>query len=57
MALLALIAHAGHDHPGNLEALAPILVGAIVVPLIVLGVVARVFWRAAQREREPGSSR
>jgi membrane protein DedA with SNARE-associated domain len=57
MALLVLIAHAGHDHPGNIEALAPILVAAIVVPLIVLAVVARVFWRAAQRDREPGGSK
>jgi membrane protein DedA with SNARE-associated domain len=57
MPLLVLIAHAGHDHPGNIEALAPILVAAIIVPLIVLGVVARVFWRAAQREREPRGSK
>jgi hypothetical protein len=55
MAPLALIAHAGHGHPGNLEALAPILVAAIIVPLIVLAVVARVFWLAAKREREPRS--
>jgi hypothetical protein len=57
MAVLVLLAHAGHDHPGNLEALAPILVAAIIVPLVVLGVVARLFWRAAQRERESGGSK
>jgi hypothetical protein len=45
----ALLAHAGHpvyDHP----ALAAIGIAAIVIPLVVLGVVGRIFVRAARDE-------
>jgi cytochrome c-type biogenesis protein CcmH/NrfF len=47
----ALLAHAGHpvyDHP----ALAVIAIAAIVIPLLVLGVVGRIFVRSARAERE-----
>jgi hypothetical protein len=54
-AMLDLLAHGGHpiyDHP----AMAAIAVAAMVIPLIVLAVIGRVFWRAAkqdERERPP----
>jgi hypothetical protein len=50
-AMLALIAHGGHplyDHP----AMAAIAIAAIVIPLVVLGVIGRIFVRAARDERE-----
>jgi|Tabmets5t2r1_1033131.scaffolds.fasta_scaffold03764_3 ABC-type glycerol-3-phosphate transport system permease component len=47
--MLTLLAHGGHpvyDHP----AMAAIAVAAIVIPLVVLGVVGRIFVRAARDE-------
>jgi hypothetical protein len=44
-----LLAHGGHpvyDHP----AMAAIAIAAIVVPLIVLAVIGRIFWRASKEE-------
>jgi hypothetical protein len=52
----ALLAHAGHpvyDHP----AVAVIAIAAIVIPLVVLGVVGRIFVRAARDDRERESTR
>ncbi|HZG48693.1 MAG TPA: hypothetical protein VEY90_04165 [Thermoleophilaceae bacterium] len=55
--MLELLAHGGHpiyDHP----AMAAIAVAAMVIPLIVLAVIGRVFWRAAkQDEQDPPPAR
>jgi hypothetical protein len=44
-----LLAHPGHalyDHP----AMAALAIAALVVPMVVLVVVGRVFWRAAKND-------
>ena len=49
--MAALLAHAGHpvyDHP----AMAAIAIAAIIIPLVVLGVVGRIFVRAAKQDRD-----
>jgi cbb3-type cytochrome oxidase subunit 3 len=48
---MELLAHAGEVH-GEPLALAAIAIAAMVIPLIVLGFVARAFWRAAKRDAE-----
>lgn len=49
---MPLLAHGGHplyDHP----AMAAIAVAAMVIPMIVLAVIGRIFWRASKEdERE-----
>ena len=52
LALPAILAHAGHGHgPGGGE-VAAIAVAAMVIPLVVLVVIGRAFWRAAKRDSE-----
>jgi hypothetical protein len=48
-----LIAHGGHalyDHP----AMMAISLAALIIPLIVLGFVAKIFVRSAKRDRAAG---
>jgi uncharacterized membrane protein len=56
-ALVPLVAHAGPgvDHAGEI-ALAAVAIAAMVIPLIVLGFMGRVFWRAAKRDEEAARS-
>jgi hypothetical protein len=57
LAPLAALAHTspGLGH-GSEVALAVVGVAAIVIPLIVLAVVGRAFWRAAERDEERSRS-
>ena len=50
---LLTVAHAGHGHGGygGME-LAAIMIGAMVIPLTILGFVGWSFYRSAKRERE-----
>jgi hypothetical protein len=52
MELLLLLAHGGHAHEGNYAALLPIMLAALIVPLIVLAVVGRAFYRSSKRDGE-----
>ena len=54
MAVLAftVLAHAGHGHEDGSSALAAIGVLAMVIPLIVLVVVARMFLRASRQDED-----
>jgi hypothetical protein len=55
MALLALVAplaHAGHGHDPGAPELVAIAIAAMVIPLVVLGLIGRAFWRAAKRDSE-----
>jgi uncharacterized membrane protein YhiD involved in acid resistance len=51
---MELFAHAGVHVHGGAE-LAAVAVAALVIPLIVLAVVGRMFWRAAKRDSERGT--
>ncbi len=58
---LFLVAHGGgggHSHAGEIG-LAAIAIAAMVIPLVVLALIGRAFWRAAKRdeksEREAGA--
>jgi hypothetical protein len=54
LAMMAPLAHPGHGHgPGGAE-LAAIAIAAMVIPLVVLGVVAWLFWRSAKRDSAAG---
>jgi hypothetical protein len=52
LSTLTLLAHPGHGISGHPEALVPIAIAALVIPLLVLGVVGRMFWKAAKRDEE-----
>ena len=56
MAILAVLAHAGHGHGESLP-LAVIAIAAMVIPLCVLGVIARVFLRASRRDADASEPR
>ena len=52
LAMLELVlAHGGHGHGESLP-LAAIAIAAMVIPLCILGVIARLFLRAARRDAE-----
>jgi hypothetical protein len=55
LALPEILAHAGHGHGPGAAALAAIAVAAMVIPLVVLAVIGRAFWRAAKRDSEKQS--
>jgi hypothetical protein len=44
------IAHAGHGGHGATWALGAVAIAAMVIPLFILGLVGRGFWRAAKRD-------
>jgi hypothetical protein len=46
------IAHAGHGIHGPTWTLAAIAIAAMVIPLVILGVLGRIFLRAAKRDDE-----